>query len=647
MRLSSAAILTLAALAAGELTHPAIASEMRLYESEKQEINTPKTATSNHILAQATPVTAAPETAATPEFSQPTLVAQEVPSNLVVPATNIRITGASEELQEIIRSTIRTRVGGDTSQKQIQQDVNAILSTGLFASAHATSTPNPNGLDIVYEVNPVILQSIQLNNAQALTPEVVNSIFASQVGQPISPAAIKKGLANINNWYGENGYILAQVSDARPANNGTLTIDVAEGIVGDVNLRFVDDLGKPAEGRTQESYIRSGLKLQQGQPFRVDVAREDLRQLYQLGLFKKADIDLQGDAKQVDVTYELTEQASRGFDAGGGYSDSTGLFGSIRYNDQNVGGLNQQLGVNVQAGTRDLQFNANYGRAYRASRPDDLGYNVTAFRSRNDSDALDDVALANGDDPKESSIGGGVAVSKPIDGWNTSLGVNYARTSIRNNEGELAPTDVNGNQLTVSETGVDDLVTVRASVGRDERDNPINPTSGSVLNFSTEQSIPIGNGSILMNRLQANYSQYVPVSLLKQDSPEVLAFNVQGGTTLGDLAPYQAFTLGGVNSVRGYGNGDLATARSYVLASAEYRVPLFNSPVSGVLFADFASDLGSNNSVPGELGADKPGTGFGYGTGVRVDSPLGIIRADFGINNQGESRVQFGLGQRF
>jgi outer membrane protein insertion porin family len=102
-----------------------------------------------------------------------------------------------------------------------------------------------------------------------------------------------------------------------------------------------------------------------------------------------------------------------------------------------------------------------------------------------------------------------------------------------------------------------------------------------------------------------------------------------------------------LNSVRGYENGALATARSYVLASAEYRVPLFNSPVSGVLFADFASDLGSSSTVPGELGAGKPGTGFGYGTGLRVNSPVGTIRADFGVNDQGDSRLQFGLGQRF
>lgn len=71
--------------------------------------------------------------------------------------------------------------------------------------------------------------------------------------------------------------------------------------------------------------------------------------------------------------------------------------------------------------------------------------------------------------------------------------------------------------------------------------------------------------------------------------------------------------------------------------------------MGGVVFADFASDLGSGDTVLDNPGGvrNKPGTGFGYGAGLRFDSPLGLIRADFGLNDQGESRLHFGIGQRF
>ncbi|RUT00331.1 hypothetical protein DSM106972_074590 [Dulcicalothrix desertica PCC 7102] len=43
----------------------------------------------------------------------------------------------------------------------------------------------------------------------------------------------------------------------------------------------------------------------------------------------------------------------------------------------------------------------------------------------------------------------------------------------------------------------------------------------------------------------------------------------------------------------------------------------------------------------------KPGSGYGYGLGIRIQSPLGPIHLDYGINNEGDNRIQFGFGERF
>jgi outer membrane protein insertion porin family len=132
------------------------------------------------------------------------------------------------------------------------------------------------------------------------------------------------------------------------------------------------------------------------------------------------------------------------------------------------------------------------------------------------------------------------------------------------------------------------------------------------------------------------------------DCPQTFAFNVQGGTVLGDLPPYEAFAIGGSNSVRGYDEGELAAARSFFQATAEYRFPIF-SVISGALFVDAATDFGTQGNVRGNPGGvrNKPGSGFGYGLGVRVQSPLGPIRIDYGFNDQGDSRLHFGIGERF
>jgi outer membrane protein insertion porin family len=164
----------------------------------------------------------------------------------------------------------------------------------------------------------------------------------------------------------------------------------------------------------------------------------------------------------------------------------------------------------------------------------------------------------------------------------------------------------------------------------------------------------------LFNRLRGSYSFYIPVQLIRfnkgcriinpkpSDCPQTFAFNFQGGAVIGDLPPYEAFALGGANSVRGYDEGDLAAARDFVQGTIEYRFPII-SIFSGAFFFDAAYDFGSQGLVPGNPGGirGKPGSGFGYGVGVRIQSPLGPIRVDFGINDQGDTRVNFGIGERF
>ncbi len=585
-----------------------------------------------------------------------------LPSDLVVTATALQIVGTADpELQQIVRSAIRTQLGGGTSKSQLQDDVAAILETGLFSTASVTSRENPNGLSVTFQVQPIVVRSVQLVNAQALPLAVVNNIFRSQIGTIASPSALNQGVRQINQWYAQNNYNLARVIALQPSRDGVLTIEVAEGVISDVQIRFtdeqgrlVDDKGNPIRGRTQESFITQQVQLKPGQVFRDDLARQDLQKLVQTGLFTNARVSLEGDAKRTIVVYNVAEARTRAVNATGGYNTDLGLYGGLNYQDRNIAGIGQQLSTNVLIGTKDAQFDGRFVSPYRPSEPDTLGYSVNAFRRRGLSRVFDDnVKLANGDRVREGRFGGGVEVNRPIDqDWNGSLGLNYNRVSLRDATGNVVRRDRNGNPLSFSGTGIDDLVSINFNATRDKRDNVIDPTSGSFLSLSTEQFLPIGSGSILANRIQANYTQYVPVNILNtlqtKNEPETFAFNVQGGTTIGDLPPYNAYSLGGPNSVRGYDTGDVGIARSYVLASAEYRFPIY-SIIGGAVFADFASDLGSSASVLGQPGIERgrPGSGFGIGAGVRLKSPLGIIRADFGLNDQGDSRVQFGFGQKF
>jgi Omp85 superfamily domain len=44
---------------------------------------------------------------------------------------------------------------------------------------------------------------------------------------------------------------------------------------------------------------------------------------------------------------------------------------------------------------------------------------------------------------------------------------------------------------------------------------------------------------------------------------------------VGDLPPYEAFPIGGTNSVRGYSEGGVGSGRNYGAGTAELHFPLF------------------------------------------------------------------------
>lgn len=384
-------------------------------------------------------------------------------------------------------------------------------------------------------------------------------------------------------------------------------MNVAEGLIGDVKFRFVNEEGQkvdnnsnPIKVRTKKDFLRQQLKLKPGKVFQDKLVQDDVQTLYKLGLFKTVNVAFEGDATKVDLIYELQEVGGRSVNLGGGYNGYDGISVVVSYKDQNVGGVNDTLGAN------------------------------------------------NGEKVREGKIGGSVSVEQQVHGWDASVGLNYTHVTIRDHEGNITRRDANNNQLSFSDTGIDDLTAVSFTATKDERDNPVKPTQGCLVTFSTEQSIPVGHGQITMNRLRGNYSQFMTVKLFNSKQPQIFALNLQPGTVVGDLPPYETFNLGGSNSIRGYDAGQVASSRSYILASAEYRFPMF--PIAGgVIFADFASDLGSGDTVIGNPAGEqnKPGSGFSYGAGVRVDSPLGLIRADYGINNQGNSRVHIGIGELF
>jgi outer membrane protein insertion porin family len=665
---------------------------------------TPGTPTTPTIPVPSAPAPGTSPTA--PSTTQPTAEPRVLVAEVAVAGSEGELPG---ELQNTVYQAIRTQAGRTTTRSQLQEDINAIFATGFFTNVRVAPEDTPLGVRITFTVqaNPTLtsvrlegskVETIEYKGEEVPTQEALNGIFGGQYNRILNLREFQTGIDELNKLYQDNGYVLAQVIDApQVAPNGRVTLTVAEGEIENIQLRFlnrdgdaVDDEGQPIRGRTRDFIVTREFESQPGDVFNRDRIQADLQRAFALGIFDDLSLSLnpsQTDPRKVDVIVNVTERKTGSIGASAGLSSSSGLFGAINLQESNLGGNNQSLGAQVQVGERALLFDLSFTDPWIGGDPNRTSYTVNAFGRQSISQifdggpdeiqlqSTDSDELNNFDDatrPRIFRLGGGVTFARPLDnGWRASLGAQVQQVTIQDGDGDRVEEDrrfinedgevvnrATGRDLTFTNDGVDYLATLQFSASQDRRNSPSNTTSGSIFRFSTEQSVPLDG--ILFNRLRASYNYFIPTRFSRftegcqkrdrtnDECPETLALSAQAGTILGDLPPYEAFALGGDSSVRAYDGGEIGSGRSFAQLSAEYRFPII-SIVSGILFVDAATDLGSGDSVPGNPAGDrgKPGSGFGYGAGLQINSPLGQIRVFYGLADDGSNRFSFGLGERF
>jgi outer membrane protein insertion porin family len=646
-------------------------SEEETPTTSSSEEGTPATSSSE----EETPTTSSSEEETSTPSPTPDVTEQQPPEEARVLVGEVLVTGVEGELKDLIYNVISTEPGRTTTRSQLQEDVNAIYATGFFSNVKVSPEDTPLGVRITFNAtsNPILtkvtVQTLpETTSESVLPPEIVEQTFSEQYGSILNLRDLQNGITEINQWYTDNGYDLAQVVGApQISRDGTVTLIIAEGVLDDIKVRFFNEEDEETEGRTRDFIVTREIELKPGEVFNRKTAQTDLQRVFGLGIFEDVRLSFSPseDPSKVIMNVDVVETNTGSLAAGAGISSTSGFFGTVSYQEQNLGGNKQILGTEFQLGERELLFDVSFTDPWIAGDPYRTSYTLNGFRRRSISlvyDGTDTTTIrtADGNDtPRVVRTGAGINFSRPLAPdpftpaeWLLTAGFQYQHVQLENADGDIAPRsrpDLGFKKLAFNNSGIDDLFIVRLSASQDRRDNSLRPTSGSLLLLGMDQTLPITG--VTFNRLRGSYSYYLPVDFINFDfseGAETIAFNVQSGTVMGDLPPYEAFVLGGSNSVRGYGEGDLGNGRSYLQATAEYRFPIV-SFLGGALFFDYGTDLGSGDAVPGDPSGVRGlnGSGYGYGLGVRVQSPVGPIRIDYAVNDEGDSRIHFGIGEKF
>ena len=607
-----------------------------------------------------------------------------------------------ERLELAAYAAMATTPGTRVTRSELQTDLSAIYASGWFSDVRIQPVDGPLGVRVVVTVvaNPVLTNvSVDLGKSK-LPPQVIKDTFAPDYGKTLNLNTLQLRMQELQKWYADQGYSLARVTGpSRISPNGDVQLQVREGTVEGVEVQFINkegsttnEKGQPIKGKTKPYVITREISLKPGAVFNRRTLEQDIKRLYDTGLFGDVKVTLKpvaGEPGRVVVVLGIVEQSSGSISGGLGYSQSQGVFGQIQLQDSNLTGRAWNLSTNISygefGGLGEITLADPWikGDKYRTSMRTRIFFSREVpqiFQSQDNSyfSTLNSDGKNTGNQAAIQRVGANVQFVRPLNGgdpfkkapWNIILafggqkvtpmdysGTAAARGSINNQ----VPTPANTICLAYNCATENQLLSFRLGSTYSTLNDPRNPTKGNFFTVSTEQFVSVGENSPTFNRLRTSFTHYIPVNWIKlfkgcrpktgetPDCKQALAFQATAGTMVGDVPPYEAFCLGGGNSVRGYYDCDLGVGKSVAEATIEYRFPLFKI-LSGEFFVDAGTTFGTQADIPGNPGGllGKSGEGFSFGTGLIVNTPVGPLRLEIATQDfTSNYRFNLGVGWKF
>ncbi len=192
----------------------------------------------------------------------------------------------------------------------------------------------------------------------------------------------------------------------------------------------------------------------------------------------------------------------------------------------------------------------------------------------------------------------------------------------------------------------------------DRRNDPLAPRTGTFSSVSFDEAATWLGSDVSNRKLLAQQYAFVPAGGV------VFASRAQVGKKFGrdDLFTEDRFRAGGATTVRGYGEESLGPrdflglpsgGETLVVLNQEARFPIYRW-LQGVGFVDAGNILDQGEAF------NWRALKVGYGLGLRFDTPVGLLRVDFGIpgsrvstlssrepNSLRGGRWYFGIGHIF
>ena len=385
------------------------------------------------------------------------------------------------------------------------------------------------------------------------------------------------------------------------------------------------------------SVVRQELAFAPGDTFRESLVRTTQRRLSSLQVFDLATVtpkfeEASSDGR-VPVHVTVAEGKPRRLRVGIGYGTEERARGSINWEHLNVFGAARRFEAEAKASFLDQRLRMTFVQPYLA-RPG-WSLNLSALAESVRQLTYDSKSYGGSATVSYHHERGGTPAAEPHR-YDVHFSVRHEFLEYGIREESLSDLSHREERIALGldpDTGRGEgtLASLDVDIERVAVDDAFQPTRGSIVTAHFEHAAPWMGGTYDFNEVAGDLRVYVPLGGL------VLANRLSLGVLSADAVDAVPFSkryfLGGATSLRGWGRYQVSPldqdglpigGRSRAEMSSEIRFPL-GGQLSGAFFVD-AGGVGSS-----DWEADGFRLRADVGPGLSYRTPIGPIRADFGI----------------
>ncbi len=485
----------------------------------------------------------------------------------------------------------------------------------------------------IFEGDPTYIEGIEIFGNKVYTDSILFKTIDLKSGHLLQQKKVQDVTYKLLTIYANNGYLDAEVVPDILINNehhlAHIDFRVSENeqySIRDINIQGLEI--------TKQKIIWRELTFKSGEIVNYSKLLASQRALYLTGLFESVfirPVTIDSLSSQKDVQIDIKEKIPGQFNLGAGYGslDRVRIFAEVL--NSNLWGTAQKTSLNGKLSSITRKLEASYTEPW-----------TFGIRLKTDVNLFDTFNEEPGYDVLQ--YGAKVIVGKSFTEYSSaSIAYRYEKVRFSKVKVQELPDKYKSN-----------LNSFTFSAIHDKRDNIFNTTSGYVLSMDSEIAESYQTTSDIFGRLVLKGKYYVPAS-----TSTTLAFSLEaGGMNLfgrsTSIPLNERFYAGGPNSLRGFSyrkvgplddKGNPIGGRYKIVANLEVRQTLYKF-IGGVIFFDFGNVWRFLKDVKRQPMRSSPGIG------LRIATPLGVVRCDYGFNwfpKKGEpsGKIYFSLGQAF